>query len=361
MKYKFITIALILGIMMSYLSFSIATDIGNQLAKERKSREELLNYKYDYTYFITGTACDERVFQPFSSETEPISLCNVLLFLDEVNKVFACKVYLNDVSIDALNYRFVSGGLPTYNDGPSVVLGINLKQYTYQKNGVDYIHICKEEYRVSGYVSDGKSVLYDNAAILFWNHMGEQVQEDILQSVNTIYGGYLRLQSNTNDMQYVMRNCHEELTELGLSATQVPYYEEAYDTIQVKTNYRKYIYLMYIFSVIILFLVIELWMHQRYKELLIRRMIGYERTQLIGMIAKELLSMLIGITMIMEGLHFIIDIFVLHKLIDIYYLNRALLLFAIVILTFLILMIYPFVFVFKIDIAKQFGKAERMS
>ena len=124
-------------------------------------------------------------------------------------------------------------------------------------------------------------------------------------------------------------------------------------------DFYRYAYLLYLFAVVLVIMVMQLWILQRKKELAIRRAIGFTKGQIILLIAKELLKIIL-----MTGVLCTILQIVVQKILkignysgfDLTSISTALLF---IMVTFVLLMIYPVIKITQGDVAETIQNSGR--
>ena len=80
-------------------------------------------------------------------------------------------------------YPIVNGRYPTKEElltgEKVVVLGQELRKLTERKNGNDYIVLCGDEYRVTGYLGCKSSTVIDYSIFTYASSLGDGLRKDV--------------------------------------------------------------------------------------------------------------------------------------------------------------------------------------
>jgi len=232
-----------------------------------------------------------------------IYILEIAPYINEQHGMASADIYLSG---PMPKYDFVYGGFPSekvLNSGNlCVVLGINKKDYTYRRAGQYYINIEDEEYLVTGFVSAQNSRILDNEVLLFYDCVGNNVRDSLynyyLSSTLTI-----NYESDVNADVYTLMNnyvdkCPSDTYIFYMSHGSV---DKKYSTAVKNPVYKQFSNLIYIFCIIMIFFVIELWMMRRKEEYAIRKAFGYTNAKLFKMVFYELLCMLLAAIVLSEA------------------------------------------------------------
>ena len=298
-KYPFSTFCIIIGLILAYSSFYYAERVSKNLFFEKQDTKKIYQYKYNLAAEIFSDSSLADMRKPFRGQNMTAVINEVHLYIDDIDEVHLCRVYLQWDSHDC-PYDVVSGYIPDTNMEYTenlVVLGKALKKDTRTRGGNEYISICNEDYQVAGYISSKNSVIYDHSVILFANAIGEHCREEIENQTDenkALLGLVLLLYSDETDINAWMNNNRDLIQKYFSVFTIFTDYDVSFGLGSAirDVGYMKYAYLLYVFSLVILIMIIRFWILERKKEFIVRRIVGYERGQIIRLIAKELAAMI---------------------------------------------------------------------
>lgn len=352
---------MVIGMILAYIAFYFGNKMTMALYLEEQDSKKTQIYTYELP-IQCQYQCEGDI------------LANCLQDIQTGSIIMGTQLYVNRRDAECITHiiikmpetvpwKLVSGSIPeldNINDTePIALLGKNWESYTYAKNGEDYIEICSEEYRVTGYISAEHSVIYDNAIFLFWNNMGEKSKQNA-DYYASIWGETVVFQSNSVNVGKEFKTIQSMLLEKEIYVNRLTHYESWFSSEVPSINYRAYAYLTYVFCICIMVMVIEFWILQRKKEFAIRRMDGFSNIQLTGLIAKEIFKMLV----LMGGVLFLIQIvFNLFEESG-FTLTQVIIRFAFILLfifvTFIFLMIYPLFKIMKGSVSETIQEGGRV-
>lgn len=287
-----IYIIVVIGVIIAYISFFYAAScyaayknaIQDIQRLSADKTEKALYFEYEGSNsWITDVFCDENVSTYFTGVT---------LHFDKGRYEALTTVYIQPPAKSPV--RLVSGRWPDADcKGNVAVLGKKRKSSTYTRDGQDYISICGDEYRVTGYVSEEKSGVADYLVMLFWNQCGDNVKDAIDYFAGTPMQVCVVVECSDMEVWY-----DEHLEILNEYADHVRLSDNYIDSyvVENKGYYLQLAYLLYAFSVIILVIIVQYWISVHTEELVIRRIVGYERYQLLRYVGGKLCSVLIYIS-----------------------------------------------------------------
>lgn len=300
-KYPFASICIVIGVIIAYYSFYYASAIGKNLFFEKSDTETLYNYSSSLSLQTYISSSINELRSLFDDYDMAVIITHIDLYINSSGYFQSCRAYIKNDST-SYPYNIVSGYIPdtdTEYEENLVVLGIEQKKYTTSVDGEDYIIICNEKYRVTGYISAPNSSIYDYCIILFGNAMGDICRTEIENQSNVnnaMYSICLTLKSDSIDLESWL---NENMVALNqhLSNYQLSDEDADFDLSSDVTDSdsAKYSYILYFFSLTILIMIIRFYIIVRNDEFVVRRMVGFERKKIAGMIIGNL-AMIIFVT-----------------------------------------------------------------
>lgn len=342
-RYPLSVIGMVAGIIFAYYSFLLA---GKMLREERKQTEDIEINNQSQNVIGVDLLYDgegEDIFPMFKEENVWGNISSLPLYCDDEDSVCLINAYI--FMPKEFPYMIAEGSLPTMqqmDDGlPVIILGKGLKNKVHKKDGGDYYRVCGEDYRVAAYISSEESHSLDSARILFYDCLGSRAKEDIDYFAQTM-GLRLFFGSDVTDIFEYYQGKEKLLKDKVISIHSSKEIWNDNFTFDVSlVSYQKYAYLLYLFSVFLCIIIIELWLVQRKKEFAIRRAIGYSKNQIISLIAKELVK----IILISGSILFVIQLIFQKITNDAAYEGEWIadigISLVFIIITFVLLMIYP--------------------
>ncbi len=341
-RYPLLKLGMVIGMVIAYFSFVFA---GKMVREEYLQRKDVKDYQTEeesiaVSLYYEGEGDD--ILHMVDDESVTGYISSVPLYANNEENVCLMNIYLH--LPESFPYSIIEGEEPTKEllerEEAVVVLGQGLKSNVIHKESGDYYKVCGEEYRVAGYVAAEESKSLDYVRILFYDCMGKKAKSDIDYFAKTI-GLTLMFRSDTVDlMEYYLEK--QKLVEDKVE--QISYSQEIYsDSYSVDISlldYQRYAYLLYIFSVVLIVMVIELWILQRKKEFAIRRAVGYSRYQIVGTISQELAKTIAGTGVVLFLIQFVIQK-IFPEMMKSNWMNDLALCVIFIGITFILLMIYP--------------------
>jgi hypothetical protein len=271
-----------------------------QGAQQRDINEETDLNKYTYQYelpiSILGDECSLELLYKANFNEFNISIINQSMYFDD-----AAGSYMIDIVIYGSDfiYPIVAGNYPTADDieagEPCAVLGKRMKQYTFKRDGEDYIRICGDEYRVTGYISADDSVIFDYRTILYYGCLGEGVSQD-LTYFKQMPGWVFMAQSNFTDKSSMLRALIGAVESGNYDVLELGQYNHFTASRKVSRAYRDVAIVIYMFSIALVVLVVEYRLICRKKEFAIRKAYGYSSLSLLtGVIFELMVSAIIAV------------------------------------------------------------------
>lgn len=343
-RYKQSSRAILLGLIIAFISMFYG-DFLYQLKDLELSEEEAFSYENQFAFSIDSRDLDLDYLAGLLQQESVMAMADaVRLYVDASYGECWCNVVFSQG--EGMKLPLCEGRYPTEEElqrgEPVVVLGKTGKEKTYQRDGADYILIDGEEYRVTGYCSGIRTTIANRFTILFYPCLGERVKEDLLSAGET-YSIVMTLNSDGTSVNPLYERVKNGLEEQGYRTGGLSEYPSFFFTSQYRENHQWFAYLIYGFCLFIIIVILQYWLYQRNFEFAIRRIYGYTRLRLVGYIGKELggLLLLSGcIAVVLYGgiglvYYFWKDILLADLWIT------ALRTIGIIMVTFILLMIYP--------------------
>lgn len=344
-RYKQSSVAIILGMIVAFLGMFYG-DFLSQLDRQEQEEAKLFSYHNQYMFSII----ENESFDP-ELLMELLDQLSITVMADEVSSYVDVSYRERRAQVvlvwgEGLKYHLCEGHYPTTEElerkEPVVVLGRFLKPYTYQKDGEDYILVFGEEYRVTGYCSGINTTISNNTLLFFYPCMNERMKEELLRAGDA-WVIRVVLYSDTVLVEDLYESVKTQIEAQGFQVGTLLEVPLDFTGGQYESQHKWFAYLIYGFSLFITIVIVQYWIYQRTFEFAIRRICGYTRPQLLLYIGREICKLLLiagiisGILygLLCLGYYLLLGILLAH-------LGMAVLrVLAILIVTFIILMIYP--------------------
>lgn len=281
-RYPLSNIFLFIGMIIAYTAFISGGAIVDAMQDSAKIAS---NYSYD----------SEMIVQ-YQIENEEVSLeellCNEKMNIELPDYMATIGVSTRLIQICLVNnedipYDLQEGRYPTASEIddklPVINIGIGLKEYTYSKNGSDYIQLDGIEYKVVGYFGNDNTDLINKLVYVHFNCLSDIHKESVMAKSNYL----LRYGSNSINVNEHVREIINSLSEnvsYGISNN------DAISVGKVEDNTWKTIFfLISAFAVAICVIVSELWIYERREEITILKISGLSNVYICKRIYKEFL------------------------------------------------------------------------
>lgn len=301
-RYDFSCIFVVIGMVISFLVFSYYSGVNIEENQEIIDREKL---RYANEVYISTFGKDFTIESIDCSQFEDINITVTELMMAYIDEMGYCQTSDIVLNTNELKYPLVSGRYPTEKEISSgervVVLGQQLRRYTNREGGKDYITICGEDYRVTGYLGCEASTVVDYFVINFAGCIGDGLYSDMLLFTDTC-GYTIMFQSDIVSDEKIREKINTYMVSQGIGFLEIPESPKFFAKRGATEENKKYSLLTYMFSIIIIVLVVEYWLICRRKEFAIRKAFGYTSNKLAGRIIVELFVYLIIAVLISEVL-----------------------------------------------------------
>lgn len=202
------------------------------------------------------------------------------------------------VANEPMKYKLESGSLPgSYEDYPrQVAIGRNKKDIAKEIDGEEYIEICNELYKVTGWLGSSESDYWDNMVVLDWNYLGSMYKNALCKAG----GGKLVYGSETIEGDAIKKSysewCGSMLAyDTGISmqgtfmrSTGQSVSQGVIDRSNIDLNM-----IVYVFCVINCVVISELWFMFRRKEIGIRKACGQSNMAIAKILACDIIGMML--------------------------------------------------------------------
>lgn len=257
-----------------------------------KRMEERENAEYSYadqkSFSMYNTT--EKDFETLKNEIEAYSgmllIAEMLsLYVNEDGAEHLCRMVMSQPQ--ALHYNYAELCLDNIGEKEQVaIIGISCRYMTYKKGDNEYINICDETYRVIGYCKGKNTTVTNYSVIIFYDHVGPKTLQRIISAGNT-NSVLFSINSDEIISESDLLHLQHNITKKGIEIDKISNYYNIFDG----TNYKNlYIQIDFFFLICIGFgflLLVEYWLVRRNEEFRIRRIFGYSKRQILGLIIKE--------------------------------------------------------------------------
>lgn len=226
---------------------------------------------------------------------------------------------------EPFNRMLESGAYPSPKEAGGerfAIIGNFMKDYAYEREGVSYIKINGEEYRIAGVFKDISVGGYDDALLAY-----SPYKEDIEK--NIIYVTMRGAACSNNDSN---SNLHEEIKQIVQNNTDYTVrddYSGIDESINSGVKFTKncILVLLFIFCGSNSLVIANLWIRRRQREIAIRKAYGYNIFNVLGWLSKDLLKLMLLSVILAAGLQVIYGM-IIQRPFEIRFVSSAILYFV---------------------------------
>lgn len=277
-RYKLSSIYIILGMVIGFIS--LYNGIG------------IAEYIKNYTNEINGNrylySCEV-----YLRSTEPFSIKKYLRDVDCIVRLDDIVAYIdaqdNCHSITAIisagektNYSMVEGRLPNdeeiQNHEKVVAIGRKIKEDSFWEDGIRYILMEGEKYRVTGIIGTKNSDAQDYLIVTYYDCLGEKVFK---RSDMTMTYYPLILESNYLNVEYRYPEIGNYAIEDGIEMGTTYVIGDGSRLTVDEENTKKVYMCLFGFSIVSCIMITNFWIYQRKRDIAIFRVLGYSKKMII--------------------------------------------------------------------------------
>lgn len=271
-----ISLFIVLSIVVSLFAF-LYCDIANKIIRDEKKDIDRCKYLVDVPYLVYG---DSEIIDSISKaniKNVDIIVNGLTEYVGEIEMPRLIEISMTD---SIYKYPIITGRYPNCNDlrnenTPCLVLGKAMKRYTYRKNDNDYILVNNSEYIVTGYIGLKTSNILDYSVILFYSNVSEEIKKDIYY-----YGDKMGVM--VHFLSDISEDAVDEIENNAIDNNYVRTEDELFFASGQKEKiYRIMAMCIYLFSVVLIVLVMYYSYIIRRKEYAIKRTFGYSYFKLL--------------------------------------------------------------------------------
>ena len=291
-RYSISSIYMMLGYIIGFVAIFNGLSIYNYCENYEKDVNDY-KYRHNKDVFINTvdekTSIDMMYFMNLKKYNYYIK-DNVCLYFNENKESRIVDVLLN--VNEETNYCFIEGRLPNKKEveqGKNVIaIGKGIKNQTYIVEDKRYIDIYSIPYEVVGIIGTKMSKAQDYKVVTYYKCLDENSRLKV--SLNEMY---LSISSNKENIDMVDV---EEYCKMNKSIEQkVINNEEIEGSLLSDDKLRGDFYiLVFIFSIVNCMIICEFWIHQRRREIAIRKAYGYSNMQVVKLITSSMFKIIIA-------------------------------------------------------------------
>lgn len=192
---------------------------------------------------------------------------------------------------EPFNRALESGEYPSPDEAGKerfAIIGNFMKDYVYEREGVSYIKINGEEYRVAGVFKDISVGGYDDA-LLVYSPYKEDIEKNLIYV--TMRGVACSNDEINSNLQNNIKQAIESNTDYTVRDDYSGIDESINPSIKIAKNYI--LVLLFIFCGINSLVIANLWIRRRQKEIAIRKAYGYNIFNILGWLVKDMVKLML--------------------------------------------------------------------
>lgn len=296
---KSITTLLILGLLVSYFIVingvamlnSITEEQNKSMAEEYKNEKKFILAKYIPEVTATDkVAIFESRFEN-TIKTLGTGKGNLMLKGHGVNVGAALKGVYADVIYsleDKLNKKIVSGRMPLQEEITSkekvALVSRDMEKYIEKKDNILQIQISDIVYKVTG-IFETNDISSTRADIVLF--MDSFTDEEIKIMANRIKFVAVSYSGNISEADY--QELLQKVKRNGEIADENIENNDSENKNRILFN-KIFMIILFVFSLINCMVISNVWINSRFRELVIRKTIGYSVMQVVGLLISDLLK-----------------------------------------------------------------------
>ena len=283
-RYKISSIYIIFGMIVGFISLYNGIGIHEYI---KKYINDINGNKYVYSAQVyMGSTNTFNVKKYLNDVNCIVRIDDINAYIDEkgMNAIITIIVSSNEKT----NYSIVEGRLPNeeemQNHEKVVAIGREKKDAVYYEDGIGYILIEGEKYRVTGIIGTNNSDAQDYLIVTYYDCLGEKILERFDPDACELV-----LESNYFDVEFDYQELSSNAAKDEIVTMISPI---SYDTVRLTSEERnsKYIYIcLFGFSIVSCVMITNFWIYQRKRDIAILRVLGYSRKMIIKKQAGEML------------------------------------------------------------------------
>lgn len=308
LRYKSISLIMIVVFTCGYMVFNY-----NMQAKltEKFEYQDKTDNSYKYEKTILVTPCIER-YDENADYAGYISAAAEQIDKEDINiSMIDISPLMNEYALRTMANLYIGGMQPKYplikgeypddeirkENSRCVVLGKNRKKYVSTENGTDYIYLDGEKYIVTGYISTQRSHYLDNRVIIYNTDNESNMRKSVNDSLKMGMAQIVFASDTDKELYNIADEFVEQIGLLSDGMLEANVISESEST-EITTSYvpdvtyRRWAWLAYAFCMISDVFLLQYWIMQRKKEIVIKKIYGFSAFRILWDIFTETLLLM---------------------------------------------------------------------
>lgn len=349
--YRMSSFLMIVGCVTAFICFFNSINLYHILITQRKEKDSY-NYDRSVSGMYDSMGNDISLQEIFDTNKGIVRIYDLDLFRDYdeapgLTDVIMCQN-------EELIYPVVEGNIPKTDDDinrPTVIIGRGLVDNTIYRDGKHYYQLEGVDCEVCAIIGTKGSELFDYKILLYYKGLKNELKTAIDRNDRMQFV----IESNGEDVDNVLKDLKNNINDQGYKVALGGGEGITDNEMLTVDDYANNYLIIFLFCMVNIIIVSELWIKARYKEIAIRKVFGYSERRIYRMLYCDMLVIVavsVCISSIVQMIlnHIFREYLLLYSSQIIYYI--AYIIFFILVIS-IIIMIYPFVLLRKQDMVNQ--------
>lgn len=352
MHYKLSNLLLITGFVVSFICYFNCINLYH-LKTTKKKEQSKYQYTNQMTLFCSNQTNEQFSLEPiFYNQEGNLIVKDMETYRDAVVSVGITDVIVNQA--EPLPYPVSEGILPETDKNitqPTIILGKEHKKDTIFQDNTYYYKIEGIPFQVCAFIGSESSDLFDYNVILYYNGMPEALKHKI----NFAEALQVLLGSDRIDTYLVYEEMQKRAEAID-SYILVTALEQQHIAMEQNGGGNiNYYFVIMLFCIVNSIIVSEFWIKGRYREIAIRKLLGYSDVKVFILLLKDMIKNTVSaliIALIIQAILYLSfnDYIKLYASQFVYYLAYCV---AFIVILSTIMLVYPFFLLKEENVLKQ--------
>lgn len=283
--YKLSSLLMIIGIIVAFVCFFNGVNLYHIMITE--SREGNL-YRYKNVINCIYDSMGEKLSldATLTSDKGIVRLSEVHLYRDGDNTLGLTDIIM--CQNEELIYPVIEGEIPDSDKDisvPTVIVGRKQLANTTYCNGKRYYTLEGTDCEVCAVIGTEGSELFDYKIILYYKGAGKDLKKAIDQNSNLSFV----IESNLYDTKMILKSICDNAISNEYNVA-IGGGNSSDDDIYIVDDSAKMYLIIFLFSIINIIIVSELWIKARYREIAVRKVFGYDDLKIYFLLYRDMIK-----------------------------------------------------------------------
>lgn len=281
--YRISSAFMIIGIIVSFICFFNSMNLYHLMSMQKKESKqyEYVSHK-QCSYLNMGEAVELNELLNISKGI--VRIQELILYRDAAQAPGLTEVIMTQR--EKLNYPVVEGEIPETDDDieePTVILGRKFLEETTEQSGKRYYTLDGIPFRVCAVIGTASSDLFDYKVIIYSKGLPESIQS----KWNTLENMIFALESNQANTDEMLKEIQTNVKQSGKKIA-INGGGTMEDLLPGVDSDGKYYVIVLLFCIVNVVIVSEYWIKSRYKEIALRKMLGYSDGRIYALLYRDM-------------------------------------------------------------------------